>query len=108
MQYTGLEMTKIQLAKTVLGDRMLTVGQNGDNAVNDVNEQIIAPLETLIADIEDRIVTAYTQLLAFLTELYAITGNNAAVETFARSLQIWRKPLPNLELPNVLHNHYII
>jgi len=80
---------------------MLTVEQNGDTAVNDVSDQIIAPIVTLISDVEDRIVAAYTQLLAFLTEFYIDTGNNLAVETFARSLQIWRKPVPNLELPNV-------
>jgi hypothetical protein len=100
-QYNSFEVTKLYLSTVVLGDWMTQIKQNGDSSVNDMHQQMVAPLETLITHVNDAVVTTYTKLLSFLTELHDFTGNSS-IEALARSMKIWRKPVPNLELPKVI------
>lgn len=98
--YTKNSITKLRLAEQLTSARSETLSQNISNVVEDISQQIVGPLQNKITSIEENIAVMYLTFLEYFVKLSDYT-QNPDVEKYARSLQIWRKPAPNLEVPEV-------
>jgi len=98
--YSKNAIMKLDLAKQLNSERSATLSQDITNVVQDISQQIVVPLQNKITSTEDSIAVMYLTFLEYCVKLSNYTMNSE-VERYARSLQMWRKPIPELEIPEV-------
>lgn len=93
-------ITKKQLAQSFSGEEVAGALRNISNIVLDITQNVLSPMQDNVFAAENLIKSNYQNFLFQCQKLRNITMN-AKVEDKARSLVVWRKPLANLELPEV-------
>lgn len=101
--YSQNAISKLTLDDRLLSGTSLDMKQKIDKVIQDINQQVVAPLQNKISTTEEDIVVMYVNFLANLVTLENYTLGSE-VEEYARSLKIWRKPNPDLEVPQVSKN----
>jgi hypothetical protein len=71
-----------------------TLPLNLDRALANVDQMIVANLQSLISDKEDYLKAAYTKVMGYLSGLsqFMQKKKKAQVEYFGRNFSLWRKP----------------
>lgn len=98
--YSRNSITKLKLAEQLTSDTSEKMSQLISNVVQDISQHIVVPLQNKITSTEESIAVMYITFLEYCVRLADYT-HNRDVEKYARSLDIWRKPTPNLEVPEV-------
>ena len=75
--------------------------QQVETTIEDISQLLIGPIQSTLSLTQQRVTDSYVTLLQYVTRLNNLSTTDAEVNSYARGLQIWRKPLPNLELPQV-------
>ena len=99
--YSRNLISKINLVDYLHSDVMTAMTKDVENVIEDIVQHVVSPIQDAMFALNPVIVENFNRFIAILTRLSNFTANNEEIEDFARSLQIWQKPLPNLEVPGV-------
>lgn len=99
--YSQNTISKSELASQICSPKQLDLMEQVAATVSDIDQLIVVPVEAAMNGVQQKITDAYVRMLQYITRFdYFISS--PVIDTYARSLQIWRKPVPNLESPEVI------
>jgi len=98
--YSTNNLTKQDLIREMRSGTQVKMMHHIDQVLLNINQAIIGPIQSTISLMEQQLEDTYLKVLRFVVRLYRYTQNNE-LNQYARSFQMWRGPLSNLELPQV-------